>query len=243
MNAVFKGRLERWNDNKGFGFIRPDIKGSDVFMHISALKNTTRRPVIGDVIHYQIDVENDGKCRAVNAKIEGASTTPLSHHARKQMSNQRHWFSVVGSLLLLVIVGFNLYGNIGNHRQSELKGSIDFVSKGVSSQDLILKDAYQRQISNIQVEGEGITLKLLPDDTKGGRHQKFIVRLNSGQSLLIAHNIDLSSKISTLREGDKIAFNGEYEWNEKGGVIHWTHHDPNGHHEAGWLKHDGRMYQ
>ena len=43
--------------------------------------------------------------------------------------------------------------------------------------------------------------------------------------------------------GQMINFNGVYESNSKGGVIHWTHHDPNGSHIDGWLKHKGRTYQ
>ena len=49
--------------------------------------------------------------------------------------------------------------------------------------------------------------------------------------------------LDSLKKGDKVAFYGEYEWSEQGGVIHWTHHDPSGRHTDGWLKHDGRLYQ
>jgi hypothetical protein len=61
--------------------------------------------------------------------------------------------------------------------------------------------------------------------------------------LLVAHNIDLAPKIETLKVGDKIGFFGEYEWNNKGGTLHWTHRDPRGRHVSGWLKHAERVYQ
>jgi hypothetical protein len=62
-------------------------------------------------------------------------------------------------------------------------------------------------------------------DNQGSRHQRFILKLNSSQTLLIAYNIDLAPKIKNLKVGDHVNFYGEYEWNSKGGVIHWTHHD------------------
>jgi hypothetical protein len=83
----------------------------------------------------------------------------------------------------------------------------------------------------------------LPDDTQGSRHQKFILKLNSGQTILIAHNIDIAPRISTLKVGDHINFYGEYEWNPEGGVVHWTHRDPSGGHEGGWLNHGGKIYE
>lgn len=103
--------------------------------------------------------------------------------------------------------------------------------------------AFANEVSNVQVEGEGTVVRLLADDTKGSRHQRFIVQLESGQTLLIAHNIDLAPRINGLEEGDSVRFNGEYEWNEKGGVVHWTHHDPRGKHVAGWVMHNGKTYQ
>lgn len=106
----------------------------------------------------------------------------------------------------------------------------------------VLSEAFDHQYSNIQVRQTGTIIKILPDDTNGSRHQRFIVRLNSGQSVLIAHNIDLAPRVEGIKEGSTISFHGEYEWNSKGGVIHWTHHDPQGQHEHGWLIYDGRRY-
>lgn len=113
----------------------------------------------------------------------------------------------------------------------------------VANSDNKLQTAFERKQNNVQVEGQGKVLKTLPDDNKGSRHQRFILKLNSGQTLLVAHNIDLSPKIKGLKKGDEVAFFGVYEWSAQGGVIHWTHHDPQGRHIDGWLKHNGRIYQ
>lgn len=107
----------------------------------------------------------------------------------------------------------------------------------------VLEQALARRLSDIQVEGEGVVVKVLADDREGSRHQRFILRLASGQTLLVAHNIDLAPRIPLLREGDRVAFYGEYEWNPQGGVVHWTHRDPAGRHVAGWLRLDGALYQ
>jgi hypothetical protein len=106
-----------------------------------------------------------------------------------------------------------------------------------------LKSAYENHQSNVQVKGSGTVIRILKDDNKGSRHQKFILKISSGQTILIAHNIDLAPRINSISNGDVIQFYGEYEWNNKGGVIHWTHRDPNGHHVGGWLKHNGSTYQ
>lgn len=85
--------------------------------------------------------------------------------------------------------------------------------------------------------------RILPDDNDGSRHQRFILELGSGHALLIAHNIDVAPRISGLREGDRVEFRGDYEWNPEGGVVHWTHHDAGGRHPGGWLIHKGKTYQ
>ena len=103
--------------------------------------------------------------------------------------------------------------------------------------------AFASRTSDIQVEGEGTVIRVLSDDLEGSRHQRFIVELASGQTLLISHNIDVAPRIGGLKVGDGVRFNGEYVWNEKGGVIHWTHHDPRGRHVAGWVMHNGTTYQ
>lgn len=122
-------------------------------------------------------------------------------------------------------------------------GSLAVIPSVSMANDQVLKQAYQSQQSDVQVRGSGVVIRVLRDDNVGTRHQKFILKLESRQTLLVAHNIDLAPRVANLNVGDRIEFNGEYEWNSKGGVLHWTHHDPQGRHEGGWLKHNGRTYQ
>ncbi|WP_180115020.1 DUF3465 domain-containing protein [Acinetobacter sp. YH12140] len=118
----------------------------------------------------------------------------------------------------------------------------DAQQKGQSAEDIIAH-AFKNKLSNVQVEGAGQVKAVLRDDNEGSRHQKFILTLNNGQTLLVAHNIDLAPRIDNLQKGDIVQFYGEYEYSDKGGVMHWTHHDPNGRHQDGWLKHQGKTYQ
>lgn len=106
-----------------------------------------------------------------------------------------------------------------------------------------LAQAFANQENDLQIAGSGEVLRVLADDTEGSRHQRFILSLSSGQTLLVAHNIDLAPRIPQLKPGDEVRFYGVYEWNSQGGVIHWTHHDPQGRHEDGWLEHQGQRYQ
>lgn len=113
----------------------------------------------------------------------------------------------------------------------------------VPSGECAVTDAFRNQRSNLQLKGEGQVIKVLPDDTQGSRHQKFLLRSPGGTTILVAHNIDLAPRLNGLRAGDLVAFYGEYEWSEKGGVLHWTHHDPRGRHPRGWLQYRGQRFE
>ncbi len=135
------------------------------------------------------------------------------------------------TIFISTILFFNLNGCSDDIHESSL-----------SQDDQILKNAYENKQSGIQVHDIGKVVRLLSDDTDGSRHQRFILRLDSGQTLLAAHNIDISTRIDTLSLNDTVEFYGEYVWNSKGGIIHWTHRDPGGNHADGWLKHQNKKY-
>ena len=97
--------------------------------------------------------------------------------------------------------------------------------------------------SGQQVSGGGKVLRILSDDNTGERHQRFVLKMNSGRILQVVHNIDLAPRIPSLKEGDFVLFHGQFEANAQGGVVHWTHDDSQGRHVAGWLEHNGKRYQ
>lgn len=105
-----------------------------------------------------------------------------------------------------------------------------------------IASAWRRHAHGATVEDQGTVARILPDDREGSRHQRFLVRIDGGPTVLVAHNIDLAPR-AEVRTGDRIALRGEYIWNPKGGIVHWTHRDPDGHHGAGWIEAEGRRVQ
>ena len=102
--------------------------------------------------------------------------------------------------------------------------------------------AFDARASDVQLTAAGRVIRILGDDNRGDRHQRFIIRIGDEQSVLVVHNIDLAPRVP-VSAGDSVDVFGEYVWNEQGGLIHWTHHDPDGSHVAGWIRHRGREYQ
>lgn len=147
------------------------------------------------------------------------------------------------SLLLSAPLHVDSYGFNAEASQKPRQRKSRVAARERSGSEDVFARAFRERTSNIQVEGEGVVRTVLSDDNNGSRHQRFIVELASGQTLLIAHNIDLAPRVEGLRKGDVVSFGGEYEWNAEGGVIHWTHRDPSKRHTAGWIKHNGKVYQ
>jgi hypothetical protein len=105
-----------------------------------------------------------------------------------------------------------------------------------------LEQLFRDRISDVMVTVEGTVDRVLPDDNIGSRHQRFVVRLRSGRTVLVLHNIDLAERVP-LDVGHRVVLHGEYEWNDKGGAIHWTHHDPRRQRAGGWIDHRGARFQ
>lgn len=120
--------------------------------------------------------------------------------------------------------------------------NLQSLSSGLASEDnAALKQAFAKKQSHVWLEGNGVVKKLLPDDTKGAKHQRFLVTIAPEQTLLFAHNIDLAQR-AEVNVGDQVQFRGEYIYNPEGGIMHWTHHDPQGR-QGGWIRVNGQTYE
>jgi len=106
----------------------------------------------------------------------------------------------------------------------------------------LVEELFAEERSGVMVTVEAEVVHILPDDNEGSRHQRFLIELSPDRTLLVAHNIDLADRVP-LRDGDTILIRGQYEWTEKGGTLHWTHHDPGNRREGGWIEHAGARYE
>lgn len=147
-------------------------------------------------------------------------------------------------LLPLLIIGVAIAATrlFPEQPRTDRSAETDHISTSDAGSSAIDR-AFEAQRSNVQVHGRGTVANVLKDDNDGSRHQRFVLRLASGRTVLVAHNIDLAPRVEPLTTGDAIDFAGEYEWNAKGGVLHWTHRDPAGRHPGGWLELNGRRFE
>ncbi len=147
------------------------------------------------------------------------------------------------ALLVLLYVGNEYLGGdqTVDNSQRTSQSQTDESFTRVDDTQLII-ESFEARRSDVWVQAGGEVASVLPDDNEGSRHQRFIVELRTGHTVLIAHNIDLALKVP-VSKGDYVEFRGEYEWNDRGGVVHWTHHDPRGRKKGGWISHRKQTYR
>ena len=94
-----------------------------------------------------------------------------------------------------------------------------------------------------QVEGEGEVVFFVSHDPGAVNLQKFLVRLDSGKTMLIVHDTARSKRIADLNLGDQVAFCGEYFYGQNGDEIRVDEPTPDGQPGNGWVKHKGQTYR
>jgi Protein of unknown function (DUF3465) len=109
--------------------------------------------------------------------------------------------------------------------------------------DAAIVQDFQHHRSNVEVTADGTVVRMFPDRTSGtGVHEQFILRLASGGiTVEVEHNISIGAR-APVAEGDHVVVHGEYIWNAQGGLIHFTHHDPQGTHAGGYITDNGKTY-
>jgi hypothetical protein len=143
---------------------------------------------------------------------------------------------------LLVILAMGMMVGSMQHLAAEPASKVLAVQQKVSASDQRLMEAWEQGLSEFKIRCTGVVVRKLPDDLFGSRHQRFIIQLATGQTLLVAHNIDLAPKVARLRVRDKLIINGEYIWNDEGGIMHLTHRNPSGSGFHGWIRKNGKTY-
>lgn len=106
-----EGELVSWNEERGFGFIRPKDGERDVFVHTRDLWPRSRLPQVGERIFYALELDREGRPRAVEASIGRPRTVaaPINKHRAPRPAPRAgvglmRWllaaFPFVGSLLV-----------------------------------------------------------------------------------------------------------------------------------------------
>lgn len=148
---------------------------------------------------------------------------------------------VVPLLVVVVLVGLQLWHKPSSPPSVSSPRTPATAPADGSTLNAALEAAAGAHESGVEIEAQGRVTRLLRDDTEGSRHQRFLVRVTESLTILVAHNLDLAPRVP-VQSGDSVGLRGEYTWNERGGMVHWTHHDPARRHEPGWIEHRGRRY-
>ena len=143
-NKILKGQLKRWNTQKGFGFIKQEQSKEDIFMHISSLKGVGRSPREGDIIFYQIYEDNNGKKKAVNAKIDGIKVAIKKRSHQKKTKNYRKLFNLI-TISVLILIGINTYKQFTKKQVQNTTPSNILISKEIDESSEIYQIEQQYQ--------------------------------------------------------------------------------------------------
>ena len=149
--------------------------------------------------------------------------------------------SALAQIATSLMAIFLLYGCNGTGRLPTNSSQPELAVPVQCQDEAQVLAAQQSQARKVEVTVGDRVFKVLPDDREGLTHQRFLLKLNNGTTVLVAHDTSIAPHVP-LSEGDCIRIHGEYIWNSKGGVIHWTHHSNNGRHEPGWIELHGQRY-
>jgi uncharacterized membrane protein YsdA (DUF1294 family)/cold shock CspA family protein len=108
-NMKFQGKVINWNDDKGFGFVEPNGGGERAFVHIKSFRPSSRRPVNGELIIYELVRENNNRYKAENKKCT-ADTKAAKN--RKKIKNNSAFGLIFTLIFCLALVASFLFGTL-----------------------------------------------------------------------------------------------------------------------------------
>ena len=149
----------------------------------------------------------------------------------------KEWLpKVVGILagLAIILAGKMCWSGRMGPRNAKAEASLTGLAQ--------IMDAVANKRAGIMVQHWGTVSRTMLDDKGVDKLQKFLVTLENGHLLLFAHDLSIAQRVP-IATGDRIEFRGRFDWNDVGGLIHRTHHDPQMSFEDGWLRHNGRVYR
>ena len=73
----FEGTLVKWDDARGFGFVRPIEGGADVFVHITSFPFGTGRPDVGEQVSFEIEESDKGPRAAQVISLRTIKSEPV----------------------------------------------------------------------------------------------------------------------------------------------------------------------
>ncbi len=100
----FKGKLVQWDDDKGFGFIKPIGQQTKVFVHIKSFTHSQRRPQINETLTFTLAKDKQGRESANQVSIFGDKTPKTSS---KSASNGKLRGFLILCLLIILAVAVN----------------------------------------------------------------------------------------------------------------------------------------
>lgn len=159
-----KGKLIRWNEDRGFGFIKSSNIKDDVFIHISELKKMSRGPQLNDVIYFDITTDGSGKTKAINASIEGVPEKSIKSYRNKSKTNNLFSylikFALIFSIILVAYLTYPLWSSTFINALPVNLVNEDFSGyrcegKQYCSQMTSCKEArfYLKNCPNVQIDG------------------------------------------------------------------------------------------
>jgi uncharacterized membrane protein YsdA (DUF1294 family)/cold shock CspA family protein len=105
----YKGKVTTWNSARGFGYVTPAGGGERIFVHITAIADRTRPPAEGDIVTYDLTLDERKRPRATRVK-KSTPISPSSQKARASTSNVAPL--TVCSLFLLIVATGTLAGRL-----------------------------------------------------------------------------------------------------------------------------------